>query len=142
MWILVDTNVFLDLLLKREGCWETAREFFYNCIKTKSKIFVTAMSLRDIEYAVHRETHDAFLARKAVVDVYSLCTKVIDISASDAIESIYSDIKDFEDSLIIESAKSQMMNLIVTRNIKDYRNCSFPVMTPKEYNDIIRNLPN
>lgn len=142
MRILVDTNIFLDLFLKRDGCWENAQTFFHNCKKAKAEIYITSMSLRDIEYAIHRSTHDSFLARKAIVDAYSLCRSVIGISGDDAIESIYSDIKDFEDSLIVEAARNGMMNLIITNNLKDYRNCSFPVMTPKEYNEIIDNLYN
>ena len=50
MWILVDTNVFLDLLLKRNEQGIIAKEFFYNCRKTKSKTFIAATSLKDIDY--------------------------------------------------------------------------------------------
>ena len=136
MWILVDTNVYLDYFLDREGADE-AQKFFINCHKTKSKTFVTSMSLRDIEYAAHKYTHDKAVSKRILASTYELCSKVIGITEDDAINSIYSDIDDYEDSLIVEAAKRSMINLIVTNNKKDFQNSRFPVFTPKEYNEIV-----
>lgn len=142
MWVLVDTNVFLDLLLNREPSSNDVKKFFRYCQLTKTRVYVTSMSLRDIEYTIHHIYHDKLIARRAVNDVYSLCSKVIGISADDAIESIFSSMKDYEDSLIVEAAKREMMNLIVTNNIKDFKDCKFPVWTPKEFNEVIEKESN
>lgn len=139
MWILVDTNIFLDYLLSRGEQAVVAKEFFYNCRKTQSKTFIAATSLKDIDYVMHRYLHDKNEAKKAVRDVYSLVSKVISITADDAIESIYSDMNDYEDSLLVEAAKREMINLIVTNNVKDFKSSHFPVLSPKEFNDIINN---
>ena len=95
MWVLVDTNVFLDLLLNREPSSNDVKKFFRYCQLTKTRVYVTSMSLRDIEYTIHHIYHDKLIARRAVNDVYSLCSKVIGISADDAIESIFSSMKDY-----------------------------------------------
>lgn len=139
MWILVDTNVFLDLLLKRNEQGIIAKEFFYNCRKTKSKTFIAATSLKDIDYVMHHYLHDEFEARKALCDVFSLVSRVIDITADDAIGSIYSEMKDYEDSLLVLAAKREGINLIITNNTKDFKDSRFPTMTPKEFNQIISN---
>ena len=95
------------------------------------------MSLRDIEYAAHRITHDKALSKRILLAAYEMCTKVIGISADDAITSIYSDVDDYEDSLAIEAAKREMINIIVTNNIKDFSKSNFPCCTPKAFNEAI-----
>ena len=136
MRILVDTNVFLDYFLKRdEG---DAELFFHNCYTLSNSIYVTSMSLRDIEYSLHRMLHNQELSKKYQRATYSICDKVIGISADAAIESLYSETKDYEDSLQIEAAKEAMLDCIVTSDKKDYKNCGIPIFTPKEINKYLK----
>ena len=137
MRLLVDTNVFLDFLLKRDpGLTEGARDFFSWCAKHKHGIYVTSMSLRDIEYVAHRFFHNKELAKSIQRATYEMCTKVIGISADSAIESLYNDVDDYEDSLIIESAKEALLDGIVTNNKEDFAKSAFPVFSPREIVDI------
>ena len=48
MKVLVDTNVYLNLFLKREGC-EATKSFFNWCIKNKIQTYVTSLSMRDMK---------------------------------------------------------------------------------------------
>ena len=137
MRILVDTNVFLDIILDREEAADIAHTFFRNCYINNHQIYLSAMSLRDIGYVAHREYHDNWKTLNAQLRAYELCTKVISITNDDAITSLYSDMEDFEDSLIVEAAKREMLDLIVTNNIKDFKNSRFPVWTPKEFNEVL-----
>ena len=139
MRILVDTNVYLDLLLKRDEKGIVAKDFFANCLRTKSQTFLTTISLRDIEYVVHKFTHDSLSARQAALDAYRLSSEIIGITASDAINTLNSNMKDFEDSLLLEAAKRENLDLIVTNNIKDFEGNGFPVITPQKYNETIKN---
>jgi len=48
--------------------------------------------------------------------------------------ALYSEFNDFEDELQHFSAlKSGKVNLIITRNIKDYKRSTLPVFTPENY---------
>lgn len=132
MRLLVDTNVFLDYLLRREDKWKDALEFFVWCREHKNQTFVTSMSLRDIEYIAHRLSRDKTEANKVLGGVYSLCSKVIGISADSAINAIFEDYKDYEDELQIQAAQESMLDAIVTNNIKDFENRGIAVFTPKE----------
>lgn len=131
MQILVDTNVILDFVLQREG-GKDALEFFIWCRKYKNKTFVTSMSLRDVEYVAMRSLHDKKKANSVLLDVYSLCTKVVGISADSTITAIYEDYKDFEDELLIQTAKEHLIDAIVTNNTKDFIGRGVSVFTPKE----------
>lgn len=132
MRLLVDTNIFLDLALKRDNGCKDAIEFFIWCRKHRNQTYITSMSLRDIEYVALRNLHDRKKANVVISNVYSLVSKVIGISADSAINAIYEDYKDFEDELIIQAAKENLLDAIVTNNIKDFENRGIPTYTPKD----------
>lgn len=131
MRLLVDTNVFLDFVLQRDENCKNALKFFIWCKQNKNQMYVTSMSLRDVEYVAMRKLHDKKKANTVLADVYSLCSKVIGVSADSAINAIYEDYKDYEDELMIQSAKEEMLDAVVTNNIKDYENRGMPVFTPE-----------
>ena len=135
MRFLIDTNVYLEWLLQRERAEKTDEFFYLNTIKNNQTI-VTSMTLRDIEYAVKRQYHNRDEARKTIFDVYSMVSKVVSTSADAAIESIYNDVKDYEDSLQMISAEEAMCDAIITYNKKDFDKSKLPVFTPEEMIDI------
>ena len=137
MRLLVDTNVYLEHLLIREK-YEVARAFFKYALFRKNQILITSMSLRDIEYAYHKKCHDKELTRKMMVDIYSMVNKVVSTTADAAIESLYNDVKDYEDSLQIIAAEESMCDAIITFNKKDFDSSKIPVFTPEEIIEIWR----
>ena len=139
MYILVDTNVYLDFLLDRGKQSESAKKFFINAFIAKCKVFLSPMSMRDIGYIVAKTFHSEFKGRQAQADAYSLCQKMIDLSRSDAIEALYSDMKDYEDALLAESAKRELLDLIITNDIKGFEKAGIPAWTPAFFNQIIEN---
>lgn len=135
MRILVDTNVFLDYLLKRED-YESAAMFLKLSFEHKNPLYVTSISIRDIGYAAHRFYHDKEKTRQIQMAVYQICRSVIDITSDDTINSLFDDEVDFEDSLIKEAAERSMIDVIITNNVKDFRKLGFPSLTPSEMNAI------
>ena len=130
MQVVIDTNVFLDLFLNRENA-DDAEQFFLWCRKYKVKTFITSVTLRDIGYIAHRKLHDKEMSKTIQMKAYQISNKVLGISADSAIESLYND-GDYEDRLIINAAKENMMDAIITNNIKDFFDKSMPCFTPKE----------
>ena len=135
MKVLVDTNVFLEQLLHREK-YDEVDKFFFLAAKQYNQMYITSMSLRDIGYALHRQRHSEEEARKAQFQVYSMVSKVIGVSADAAINSLFSDAKDFEDALQVNAAEEAMCMAIVTLNKKDYVKANIPVFTPQEICEI------
>ena len=135
MRLLVDTNVFLECLLKRERQSET-EEFFKLALIRRQQTCVTAMSLRDIGYIVHKYNHDKGITKRMVQKVYEITSKVINTSADAAIESIYLDAKDYDDSMQMLAAEEAMCTAIITYDRKGFEGSNLPVFTPKEICDI------
>ena len=135
MRVLVDTNIFLEYFLHRER-YEEVDSFFYNAAKRYNQICITSMSIRDIGYTLHRYLHDQEKTKKLQFQIYSMVSKVIGVSADAAINSLFSDAKDFEDALQVNAAEEAMCMAIVTFNKKDYVKANIPVFTPQEICEI------
>lgn len=68
-------------------------------------------------------------------------TEIIDVSKEVIKKSIKSDFKDFEDAIQYNCAKSlAKIECIVTRNTKDFKTSSLPILSPKEALSAIENL--
>ena len=135
MRVLVDTNVFLEYFLHREN-YQSVDQFFLLASSKCNQTVLTSMSLRDIGYALHRYLHDEQKTRIAQLQIYSMVSKVVGVSADAAINSLFSDAKDFEDALQVNAAEEAMCMAIVTFNKKDYAKSNIPVFTPQEICEI------
>lgn len=58
---------------------------------------------------------------------------MLDSAAIDVLQSLSSDISDFEDVVMVETAKRASVDYIVTRNQKDYAKSTVPVYDPGEF---------
>jgi len=66
-----------------------------------------------------------------LIGILSLDEKVINLALND------NDFNDFEDCLQYYSALENKIEIIVTRNLKDFENSKIPVMTARQINEII-----
>ena len=137
MRLLVDTNVYLEFFLKRKN-FDTAMKFFLVASERKNQTCITAMALRDFGYVIHKYLHDKEETKRWQLKVYEMTNKVINTTADAAIESIYTENKDYEDSLQMIAAEEAMCDAIITYNKKDYQQSKLPVFTPEEMLDIWR----
>ena len=134
MRILVDTNVFLDLLLRREPFYEDGLEFIKKCRRERHEIYVNAMQFRDIEYIIRKKVDNKKTYDMLIGGVYGIVSKVIPLTADDAINSIFEPGKDFEDTLLANSAESAGLQVIVSSNAKDFYPTNIRAFTLKEFN--------
>ena len=136
MRVLVDTNVFLDLLLKREPFFEDGFEFINKCRRERHEIYVNAMQFRDIEYIIRKHTDNQKTYDMLINGVYGIVTKVIPLTADDAINAIFEPGKDFEDTLLANSAETAGIQSIVSSNAKDFYPTNIRAFTLKEFNQL------
>ena len=135
MRVLIDTNVYLELFLKREK-HDLVFSFFRYASEYKNQTCISAMSLRDFGYIMHKYIHNSDLTKKLQLKAYEMTSKIVNTSADAAIESIYNDIKDYEDSMQMIAAEEAMCDAIITFNKKDYEKARIPVFTPEEIIEI------
>src|SRR3990172_6690786 len=130
MRVLVDTNVVLDALLKREPWAETAKSLWEANDEGRVAGYLTASTLTDIFY-IARKLSGADTARDAVklcLEAFEIC--VVDRSALE--EALTLAGNDFEDNLQIACATLSNIEAIVTRNKDDFGASTIQVLTPDE----------
>ncbi len=129
--ILVDTNIVIDLLAKRDKFLTEAQELFTLSDRKKVKLYVSSLTFANIHYILSQslkiENSRKILRRfKVLVDVLPMDDKIIDLSLD-------SEFKDFEDAIQYYTAIENNLELILTRNLKDFKLSKIPVLTAKDY---------
>ncbi|NPV27414.1 MAG: PIN domain-containing protein [Firmicutes bacterium] len=132
MRILIDTNIVLDVLLRRTDFFDAS----YNVLKLsaldKAEALVTANTITDIYYILQRANKDHAKSKEAIVKLLNLVS-IADVLASDVMNTLSSKITDFEDALVGTIAKRVKADYIVTRNVKDFHNSPVPAIDPKDF---------
>ena len=133
MKILLDTWVILDFLMNREGFADDAENILTKVVCQEINGYIMSKSVCDIFYIYRKETKDASIACKRINDLLSIVS-LLDTTKEDLINALsLSYTNDFEDDLMIETSKREKIDIIVTRNIKDYSKSSVKVLTPKQF---------
>ncbi len=133
--IFIDTNIVLDLLGKREPFYEEAAKLFSLGDRGKINLSVSSLTIANTHYVLSKlknaKTARAILLKfKILVAVLDLNDKIIELSLND--ESF----KDFEDALQYYTALENTSDILITRNLKDFKSSKIPVMTASQYLNI------
>jgi predicted nucleic acid-binding protein len=133
---LFDTNVVLDWVLNRKPWSDDAIPLWQASDAGKLIIYVPASVLTDIFYVVRHE-RDANAARMAVSFTLSICA-IVPVHGRLLSRAYSLNGKDFEDDIVIACAEAARLDVIVTRNPRDFQNSPIRVLEPAE---LVRLLP-
>ena len=129
--LLVDTNIVIDLLSRREEFYGEAQQLFTLSDYNKVKLFVSSLTIANTHFLLSREKTGAeaikiLIKFKILAKVLPLTDKILELA-------LVSDFKDFEDAIQYHTALENDLEIIITRNKKDFKNSLLPVLTAKEY---------
>ena len=136
MKILLDTCIVIDALQTRKPFNASAEKIFLGIAKKQYEGYISAKSITDIYYLTHRCTHSDKDTRKIIADLLSLFG-VLDTAGEDVKNAVLSDISDYDDAVMVETAIRNGMDCIVTRNKKDFVKSKTSVYTPDEFLDCL-----
>ncbi len=130
--LLIDTNIIIDLLAKREPFYTEAAMLFTLADKQKLTLCVSSLSFANVNYILLQsrkaeEAKQILRKLKLIVDVLSLDEKIIGLALND------NEFRDFEDALQYYSAIESSAEIIITRNLKDFQKVKLPVMSAAQY---------
>ena len=132
MRVLLDTNIVIDFLQKREPYFKDVEQIFNLCVSGEADGFITASSCTDIYYFSRKVTKSANKAKVIMANLFML-VGVLDTKGMDCFNALFSSMKDFEDAVIVETASNQQIDYIVTRNLKNFKEATIEVLSPKEF---------
>ena len=128
--ILIDTNVALDILLKRQD-YDNAKRVYTLAEENIIFCYITASAVTDIFYLAQKDLgkNQAKEALKELLKTFKPAT----VTDSHIYQALDLDWDDFEDSVQYVVGESFSADYIVTRNAKDYSSSSIPVVTPEQF---------
>jgi predicted nucleic acid-binding protein len=129
--LLVDTNIVIDLLSKRAEFFQEAQELFTLADNKKVELFVSALTFANTHYLLSKyqkldDARKTLIKFKVLVNVSPLDDKIVELA-------LVSDFNDFEDAIQYHTALENKIDIIITRNKKDFKNSKLPILTAKEY---------
>jgi predicted nucleic acid-binding protein len=134
--VLIDTDVILDFFLDREPFSENAAAILSMCEKNEIAGFVTPVIISNVYYLLSQENK-----QEKVLDKLKNLLLIIDVLVIDKttiLVALNSHFKDFEDALQNFAAElNGAIDLIITRNTKDYKKSQIGVMSPVAFLKII-----
>ena len=134
--LLIDTNIIIDLLAKRKGFYRDAQELFTLADEKNISLFISALTFANTYYVLSKyrnanETRKTLIKFKVLVEVLPLEDKIINLA-------LVSNFNDFEDAIQYHIALDNKLDIVITRNKKDFKNSEIPIFTAKEYLNRLR----
>ena len=130
--LFIDTDVIIDFIIDRQPYSREAAKVFTLIDQKKAKGYASALSYSNSYYVLRK-----YASHKKVITMLNELSDLVGILKvdDDIIKaSLASDFKDFEDAIQYYTAQEyKRIDVIITRNIKDYKKSSLPVMSPETF---------
>ena len=131
MRFLIDANIVLDVLQKREPYWKDSSVIWKLCETEQVEGYISTLTFANLMYVMRRELDPAQI--RDVLDKLRLIFRFADFTAADLEKAAEMGWDDFEDAIQAATAERIMADSIITRNVRDFRNSKVIAFTPSEF---------
>jgi predicted nucleic acid-binding protein len=129
--IFLDTNVILDLLGERVPFFDSIAKVATLADQKKLTIIVSPLSFKTIDYVLNKyESSEAVLNK---FRKFKIICEVCEVNEETIDKALNSSFKDFEDAVQYFTALQSNCSVILTRNGRDFKHSTIPIMTAEEY---------
>jgi predicted nucleic acid-binding protein len=130
--LFIDTDVIIDFLIDRKPHSREAAILFTLIEQKKIKGYVSSLTFSNLYYILRKvESHNKVINK---LDSISRLVTILKVDQKAIKDAIASGFQDFEDSIQYFCAiDNKKIDVLITRNTKDYKNSEIPVMTPSDY---------
>jgi predicted nucleic acid-binding protein len=134
--LFVDTNIVIDLLSRREPFFKEAEILFSLADKKQVKLSVSSLTFANTSYVLLKQlgvqkAKSVLRKLRLVLHVLPFDDKIIDMALND------DTFIDFEDAIQYFTAIGNEQDLIITRNLKDFKSSKLPILTAKQFLETI-----
>lgn len=129
--IFLDTNVILDLLGERVPFFDSIAKVATLADQKKLAIIVSPLSFTTIDYVLNKYESSESVLNK--LRKFKIICEICEVNEETIDKALNSNFKDFEDAVQYFTALQSNCSIIITRNGKDFKNSTIPIMTAEEY---------
>jgi len=134
--VFIDSDIIIDYFYDRHPFSESASKVLNLCAYNKVVAFTSPLVVANVYYLLRKTAkHDKVIANlKGLLKYMS----IINMNQKIVLKALNSDFIDFEDALQNFAAiESKHLDIIITRNVKDYKKSSLTIYTPESFLKII-----
>ena len=130
--LFIDTDVIVDFLIDRKPHSREAAIIFTLIEQKKLKGYVSSLTFSNLYYVLRKvESHNKVITK---LDSISRLLTILKVDQQTIKDAIASGFQDFEDSIQYYCAlESKKIDVLITRNTKDFKSSKIPVMTLADY---------
>ena len=132
MRVLIDTNVILDILQKREPFFSGSYRALRRALENDAECLISASAATDIIYALRKSLGSAQQAKEHI-DQLAQVVSFADVQGMDIHTALMRAMPDFEDAVVDAVAERSGASYILTRNIKDFTGSVVPAILPTDF---------
>ena len=129
--LFVDTDVILDLLGQRIPHFHFSAVLFTFAEMKKLELYTSPLILANTFYILRKQI--GIDEAKKTLRKLRILLHIIDSSEAVVDKALNSDFSDFEDAIQYYTALEHGISVILTRNLRDYKNASVIVQTPESF---------
>ena len=129
--ILIDINILLDVLQKREPFYTASANLLAAVEAGRVKGYIAAHSITTLFYLIKKD-RSAAEARVTITNLLQFI-KIAIIDRGAIEQALNLDYRDYEDAVQMISAVQCKVDCLITRNVKDYEPTLLPVLQPVEF---------
>ena len=141
MRVLLDMNIVVDVLQKRQPWFDSGKEIFTAAALQEITGYITAKQASDLYFFACKQLRGEpdidKKARKILTNLFAIF-EIIDAKGIDCEKALLRENGDFEDAMLIESALREKIDCIVTRNFVHFQNAQVPVYDPESFVKMLR----
>jgi predicted nucleic acid-binding protein len=137
MNVLIDTNVVLDYLLKRQPFENDALRIFFLSERDLIRGYISASAATDIFYIVRKDFHDKEKTYAALKDLFTT-VKIAAVDETTICDSLDLKWDDFEDCVQFVTARDFQADYIITRDVDGFENSEIAAISPADFIELIK----
>ena len=128
--LFLDSDIILDAVLKRPGFVVPAMNIISLLQQRQFKAVTSSVAFVNVHYFLDKFDRDnklkLLIGIRSIVSIAEVGENIIDLA-------LKSGLRDFEDAVQYYTAMSAKCDVIITRNLKDYKQSTMPVLTAEQF---------
>lgn len=136
MRALIDTNIVIDVLAKREKFFEASSKVFKLSEVKQVEGVISAITVPNVVYILRKQLCGEKIGE--VLQTLLLIFKVEDLKGGDLLKAEKLKFADYEDALQSVCASRVKADYIITRNVKDFKSSKVKAVTPEDFLDLLK----
>lgn len=130
---MVDTNVLLDYLVRREPFFAPARKLMVFANMGDYELWMSSSQVTDLSYLLSGGRRSEQMAAKKAIMKLRRIVNVCSVGAEEVDRALESPWSDFEDALVHQAAMGFGARCIITRNQADFTMSAIPTFDCTEF---------